>query len=278
MADKGRFALEAEGLKVGYEGKTVIPGMDVRIPEGKITAIIGPNGCGKSTLLKALGRVIPHEQGTVLLQGRNMAGLKADEIAREMALLPQGPQAPAGLRVQELVSYGRSPWLKGFGRMTETDRRLVQEAMEQTGTWPLRDRIVDELSGGQRQRVWIAMCLAQNTPLILLDEPTTYLDMAHQLEILELLAKLNREEGKTIVLVIHDLNLAARFAHWLIAMRDGHILQEGNARDVMTPEMLKEVFSLDALIEPDPWTGRPTMITYSQSASRMTAEADHSAR
>ena len=243
MADKGRFALEAEGLKVGYEGKTVIPGMDVRIPEGKITAIIGPNGCGKSTLLKALGRVIPHEQGTVLLQGRNMAGLKADEIAREMALLPQGPQAPAGLRVQELVSYGRYPWLKGFGRMTETDRRLVQEAMEQTGTWPLRDRIVDELSGGQRQRVWIAMCLAQNTPLILLDEPTTYLDMAHQLEILELLAKLNREEGKTIVLVIHDLNLAARFAHWLIAMRDGHILQEGNARDVMTPEMLKEVFS-----------------------------------
>ncbi len=262
MSTNWKPALEARGLAVGYDGKIIIPEMNVQIPEGKITAIIGPNGCGKSTLLKTLGRIIPKEKGTIELFGQPMDSMKTDEIARKLALLPQGPQAPAGLSVEELVSYGRYPYLKGFGRLSDKDKEIIQEALEQTSTADLKNRRLDELSGGQRQRVWISMCLAQDTPVILLDEPTTYLDMAHQLEILELLEKLNKEDGKTIALVIHDLNLAARFADWLIAMRNGHILYEGDSETVMTPPVLKDVFSLNAYIEKDPWTGRPTMVTY----------------
>lgn len=255
-------ALEARDLSVGYDKKIVIPSMAVSIPKGKITTIIGPNGCGKSTLLKALARVIPHETGTILINGQPMESLQTTEIARQMALLPQGPQAPAGLKVEDLVSYGRYPYQKGLGRLSAQDYEIIHKAMEQTGTLELKDRSIDELSGGQRQRVWIAMCLAQDTPIILLDEPTAYLDMAHQLEILQLLEKLNRQEHKTIALVIHDLNLAARFSDWMIAMRNGRVLHEGNASAVMTAPVLREVFSLEAYIEPDPWTGRPTMVTY----------------
>ena len=255
-------ALEAVDLSVGYDQKVIIPSMKVTIPKNKITTIIGPNGCGKSTLLKSLARVIPHQSGTIFINGKNMADLPTIEIARQMALLPQGPQAPAGLKVSDLVSYGRFPYQKGLGRLTAEDYAIIQKAMEETGITELKDRSIDQLSGGQRQRVWIAMCLAQDTPIILLDEPTTYLDISHQLEILELLEKLNREEHKTIALVIHDLNLAARFSDWMIVMRKGRVLQEGTAQTIMTSAVLKEAFSLDAFIEKDPWTGRPTMVTY----------------
>lgn len=255
-------ALEAVDLSVGYEGKIIIPSMAVKIPRGKITTIIGPNGCGKSTLLKALARIIPHKTGTIYLNGTEMKSMPTIQIARKMALLPQGPQAPSGLMVEDLVSYGRYPYQKGLGRLSTQDHQIIEKAMEETHTLELKERSVDQLSGGQRQRVWIAMALAQDTPLILLDEPTTYLDMAHQLEILELLQSLNRQENKTIALVIHDLNLAARFSDWMIAMRDGKVLYEGSPETVMTPEVLRDVFSLDALVEKDPWTGKPTMITY----------------
>lgn len=257
-----KYALKGENLKIGYSDKTVISEMNVTIPEGKITSIIGPNGCGKSTLLKGLARIIPLQSGTVWLQDRKMSDLSTKEIARIMALLPQGPQAPEGLTVQELVSFGRYPYQKGFGSLNEEDRRLIEWAMKETRVYEYRDRGIDQLSGGQRQRAWIAMALAQDTPVILLDEPTTYLDMAHQLEILELLEKLNREQHKTIALVIHDLNLAARFSDYLIAMKQGELLYEGTVDEVMTVSVLRDVFSLDAWIEKDPWNKKPVMVTY----------------
>lgn len=262
MENKEKTILEGKGLKIGYDGKIVVPGLDAKIPRGKITALIGPNGCGKSTLLKALARVLSIESGEVLLEGKNIFQTPTKEVAKQMALLPQAPQAPAGLSVEELVSYGRYPYQKGFGALDSTDHALIDEAMKNTGVYDLRERDIATLSGGQRQRAWIAMALAQDTPLILLDEPTTYLDMAHQLEILELLRKLNETAGKTIVLVIHDLNLAARFSDFMVAMKDGRILFEGDVRSVMTEKMMRDVFGLDAYLVPDPWSGRPTMLTY----------------
>ena len=218
------WAFRGENLQIGYSDKPVISGMDLRIPQEKITSIIGPNGCGKSTLLKGLARIIPLQSGTVWLEGQDMAKLGTRETAQIMAMLPQGPQAPEGLTVEELVSFGRYPHQRGLQSLKEEDRKLIERAMRETKVYDLRHRSVDRLSGGQRQRVWIAMALAQDTPVILLDEPTTYLDMAHQLEILELLEKLNREQHKTIVVVIHDLNMAARFSDYLIAMKQGQLL------------------------------------------------------
>lgn len=257
-----RIAIEGKHLKIGYEDKIVLPKMEVKIYQGEITSIIGPNGCGKSTLLKALARIIPIKEGEILLEGNSMEAMPTQKIAQIMALLPQGPQAPSGLKVKELVSYGRYPYLKGFGKLNQKDKDLITWAMKETKTWDLRNRRVEQLSGGQRQRVWIAMALCQDTPIILLDEPTTYLDMAHQLEILELLNKLNKEQHKTIALVIHDLNLAARFSDRLIALKEGQILCEGTVDEVMSQQVLKDVFSLDAYIEEDPWSHKPTMVTY----------------
>lgn len=255
-------ALRGEGISVGYEDRIIIEPMDVALPAGKVTSIIGPNGCGKSTLLKALSRTMPTRSGAVYLNGTAIASLPTAEIARQMALLPQSPSAPGGLTVKELVSYGRYPHQKGFGRLTDKDREIIAWALDITHLTAFADRAIDALSGGQRQRAWIAMALAQDTDLILLDEPTTYLDMAHQLEVLELLQSLNRDQGKTIALVIHELNLAARFSDWMIAMKDGSIRAAGTADQVMTPPMMKEVFGLEALIEPDPWTGKPSLVSY----------------
>lgn len=255
-------ALRGEGISVGYEDRIIVEPMDVALPEGKVTSIIGPNGCGKSTLLKALSRTMPTRSGAVYLNGTAIASLPTAQIARQMALLPQSPSAPGGLTVKELVSYGRYPHQKGFGRLTNKDREIIAWALEITHLTAFADRAIDALSGGQRQRAWIAMALAQDTDLILLDEPTTYLDMAHQLEVLELLQSLNRDQGKTIALVIHELNLAARFSDWMIAMKDGSIRAAGTAEQVMTPPMMKEVFGLEALIEPDPWTGKPSLVSY----------------
>lgn len=255
-------ALRGEGVSVGYGDRVVIEPMDVAVPAGKVTAVIGPNGCGKSTLLKALARTMPLRGGSVYLNGRAIAELPTVEVARQMALLPQSPQAPGGLTVGELVAYGRYPHQRGLGRLTRDDRAIIDWALGLTRLGEFAERPLDALSGGQRQRAWIAMALAQDTGLILLDEPTTYLDMAHQLEVLELLRDLNREQGKTIALVIHELNLAARFADWMIALRGGAIRAAGTPAEVMTAPMLRDVFGLDALIEPDPWTGRPSLVSY----------------
>ena len=254
--------LTGERISVAYQQNVIIPPMDVEIPRGCITSIIGPNGCGKSTLLKALSRMLPIRSGQVLLDGGLIARMPTAEVAKQMAILPQGPQAPGGLTVAELVAYGRYPHQKGFGRLRKEDYEAIAWAMHITGMEEFSDRDIDALSGGQRQRAWIAMALAQDTQVILLDEPTTYLDMAHQLEVLKLLEELNQSQGKTIALVIHDLNLAARFSHHMIAMRGGKICYEGSPDDIMTPRVLEEVFSLKACITRDPWTDKPVCITY----------------
>ncbi|TGY67527.1 ABC transporter ATP-binding protein [Enterorhabdus sp. NM05_H27] len=255
-------ALRGEGVAVGYGDRLIIEPMDVAVPAGEVTAIIGPNGCGKSTLLKALSRTMPLAAGAVYLDGRAIAEMPTAEVARKMALLPQAPEAPGGLTVGELVALGRYPHQRGFGRLSARDREIIAWALAITHLDDFSGRALDALSGGQRQRAWIAMALAQDTDFILLDEPTTYLDMAHQLEVLELLCSLNEEQGKTIALVIHELNLAARVADWMIALKDGSIRGAGTPEEVMTPTMLREVFGLDALIEPDPWTGRPSLVSY----------------
>ena len=254
--------LSGKGVSVAYHQNIVIPAMDVQIPRGRITSVIGPNGCGKSTLLKALARKTPIREGHVLLDGRQIAKMSTVEVAKKMAILPQGPQAPGGLTVKELVAYGRYPHQKGFGRLKKEDQEAVKWALSITDMEELADRDIDALSGGQRQRAWIAMALAQDTPLILLDEPTTYLDMAHQLEVLELLEELNKKQKKTIAMVLHDLNLAARFSDWMIAMRSGRMLYEGTPKEIMTKETLADVFSLDACISRDPWTGKPICLSY----------------
>lgn len=261
--------LSGVNISVGYQHTVIIPPLDIEIPRGRVTAIIGPNGCGKSTLLKALARMLPLKQGHVVLDGKAISGQSPTEIARKLAILPQGPQAPGGLTVKELVAYGRYPHQRGFGKLSEFDKKIIDWAMSITDITEFAHRSIDALSGGQRQRAWIAMSLAQDTETILLDEPTTYLDMIHQLEILQLLQKLNREQNKTIALVIHDLNLAARFADWMIAMREGKVICKGSPEQIMTAAVLKEVFHMDACIGKDPWTGKPMCLTYNNLKSNV---------
>ena len=234
----------------------------MNIPKGKITIIIGPNGCGKSTVLKTIGRILKPKEGLVYLNGDDIRNLSTKEVAQKMAILPQSPQAQGGLTVGELVSYGRFPHKKGFGKLSPEDKKVIQWALDITKLTELEVTMVDNLSGGQRQRVWIAMALAQQTDLILLDEPTTYLDMAYQLEVLELLYNLNREESCTIVMVLHDLNLAARFADYMIAIRSGSIISHGTPEEIMTKKVLKDTFNIDAEIVWGSKTGRPTCISY----------------
>ncbi|MBU5424804.1 ABC transporter ATP-binding protein [Tissierella pigra] len=255
-------SINAENLSIAYEEKLIVKGLDMCIPKGKITTIIGPNGCGKSTLLKAVGRILKPKDGIVYLNGEDIHNLTTKEIAQKMAILPQSPQAPSGLTVGELVAYGRFPHQKGFGKLKEEDKEIIQWALEVTKILEFETTIVDNLSGGQRQRVWIAMALAQGTNLILLDEPTTYLDLSYQLEVLELLYNLNKKQNKTIVMVLHDLNLASRFADHMVAIRCGEIISHGDPEKVMTPEILKEVFNIDAHIVRDPRKGCLTCISY----------------
>lgn len=255
-------SIEARGLSVAYKKRAIIEGLALDVPRGKVTSIIGPNGCGKSTLLKSLGRILQPRTGTVVLEGKDIAHMPTAEVARTLAVLPQSPQAPAGLTVGELVAHGRYPHRKRFGLAHGDDRAVVQWALEATRLVDLEHRAVDELSGGQRQRTWIAMALAQQTGVILLDEPTTYLDLAYQLEVLELLQQLNREQGTTIAMVLHDLNLAARFSDSMVAMRDGRIVCCGTPTEVMRAEVLRQTFSIEATIGADPKTGRPACLTY----------------
>ncbi|MDM5339919.1 ABC transporter ATP-binding protein [Fictibacillus enclensis] len=254
--------LHAENLTVTYGERDIVKNLGVSIPDGQITAIIGPNGCGKSTLLKTLSRILNPKTGMVYLDGKGISKEPTKKIAQKMAILPQSPDAPEGLTVGELVSYGRFPYQKGLGKLTKKDYEVIDWGLQVTGIHEFKDRPVDALSGGQRQRVWIAMALAQETDIILLDEPTTYLDMCHQLEVLELLDHLNRVEKRTIVMVIHDLNHAARFAHHMVAMKDGSIQNEGTPEEVMTRQVLRNVFNIDAEIGMDPRTRKPVCLTY----------------
>jgi len=252
--------LEARGLSVGYDKRTIIEALDVVIPPDSFTVIVGPNACGKSTLLRALARLLKPAGGQVVLDGGDIAQLPSKEVAKRIGLLPQTSIAPEGISVIDLVSRGRYPHQTILKRWSDADERAVVEAMAATNVTSLSGRTVDELSGGQRQRVWVAMALAQETPLLLLDEPTTYLDITHQVELLELFTRLNRESGRTMVAVLHDLNQAARYATHLIAMRDGRIVAEGVPAEIVTAEMVHEVFGLRCRVIDDPESHTPLVI------------------
>lgn len=255
-------SITTEQLDIAYDDTLIVKELNMQIPHGKVTSIIGPNGCGKSTVLKAVGRILKPRCGMVYLDGDDIRNLSTKEVAKKMAILPQTPTAPSGLTVSELVAYGRFPHQKGFGKLTPEDKKIVKWALEVTKLRGFENREVDTLSGGQRQRVWIAMALAQQTDLILLDEPTTYLDLAHQLEVLSLLFELNRDQNCTIVMVLHDLNLAARFSDYMIAIQKGKIIKHGSPKEVMTARVLRKTFQIDAVIVQEPRTGRPICLTY----------------
>lgn len=259
--------LRTEGLQVSYGADPVVNGVDLALPAGEITAIIGPNGCGKSTLLRAFARLLAPLAGVVLLDGTDVHRRPTREVARELGLLPQGATCPDGLTVEDLVARGRYPHRGRWRPWSADDQEQVDAALEQTTMGDLRDRLVDELSGGQRQRAWIAMALAQDTPTMLLDEPTTYLDLAHQIEVLDLLSRLNSERGRTIVLVLHDLNEAARYADRIVAMRDGRIAADGPPAEVLTAGTVEQVFGLHCQILEDPATGAPLVVPSARRAA-----------
>ncbi|WP_431710106.1 SIP domain-containing protein [Glutamicibacter uratoxydans] len=252
--------LEATGLTLAYDNLTIVDELSLQIPTGEVTMVVGANGCGKSTLLRALARLMKPAGGQVLLDGTDIHTRPAKEVAKRLGLLPQTPTAPDGITVRELVSRGRYPHQGLFKRFSKEDEAEVLRALEMTGTTELSNRPVDELSGGQRQRVWIAMALAQETGLLLLDEPTTYLDIAHQLEVLDTIAELNRTRGITVVIVLHDLNLAARYADHLVALKDGKIYASGHPSVVVTEQTVKEVFGMPSRVIPDPVAGTPLVL------------------
>ncbi|MGN7798271.1 ABC transporter ATP-binding protein [Leifsonia sp. 22587] len=252
--------LAARGLTLAYDGRVIVDGLDLEVPAGRVTAIVGPNACGKSTLLRGLSRLLAPTGGTVLLDGSDIQALPTKRVAQRLGLLPQTPSAPDGITVADLVSRGRYPHQGWFRRWTAEDDEAVAEAMTATGVAELAERPVDELSGGQRQRVWIAMALAQRTDILLLDEPTTFLDLSHQLEVLDLLLDLNAARGTTVVMVLHDLNLAARYAGHLVAMRQGEIVAAGDPAAVVTADLVRDVFGVEAVVADDPVTGTPLVV------------------
>ncbi|HTN55391.1 MAG TPA: ABC transporter ATP-binding protein [Microbacterium sp.] len=252
--------LTAERVTLGYGDRTVITDLDLAIAPGRITAIVGSNGCGKSTLLRAMARLLRPADGAVLLDGRDLRSMPTKTVARVVGLLPQSPLAPEGIAVADLVGRGRHPHQKKLARWSARDYEVVADALDATGIAELADRSVDELSGGQRQRVWIAMALAQETDILLLDEPTTFLDVAHQVEVLDLLTDLSLSRGTTIVMVLHDLNLAARYADELIAMKGGRVHAVGAPEQILTSELVEAVFAMANRVTEDPATGKP-MVT-----------------
>ncbi len=255
-------AFRMENLASGYEQVRVFEGLNLTIEEGKVTTIIGPNGCGKSTLLKTIGRILKKQQGTVYLQEQNMQNLSTKDIAKKLAILSQTPIAPGQLKVEELIAYGRYPHRNNVNRLTNKDEEMIEWALTVTNTMEYRNRELAQLSGGQRQRVWLAMALAQETNILLLDEPTTYLDMAHQLEVLDIVKSLNEQHSCTIVMVLHDINHAARYSDHLIAMRNGIIMQTGTPQEILSAEVMRKVFNIDARIMEDPVTNTPVCYGY----------------
>ena len=254
--------ISTKNLNISYGNLDIVKDLNLDIPKGKITTIIGSNGCGKSTILKTIARIIQPKSGDIFVNNINIKDQSPKELAKAVAVLPQSPQAPSGLTVEELIAYGRFPHQKGFGKMRKEDNDIVTWALQSTGIEEFRDRPIEALSGGQRQRAWIAMALAQQTDILILDEPTTYLDLSHQLEILKLLEELNRKQGTTIVMVIHELNNAARFADHMIGVKKGKVICQGSAEEVMTKENLKELFNIDAEIVQDPRNNKPVCLTY----------------
>ncbi|MDQ3151148.1 MAG: ABC transporter ATP-binding protein [Actinomycetota bacterium] len=252
--------LHAAGVRLAYGDHVVVDGLDLDVLDGTITAVIGPNGCGKSTLLRALARLMPTSAGQVLLDGKRIDRIPTREVAKVLGVLPQAPIAPEGLTVADLVSRGRHPHQAWYRQWSSSDQDAVAEALTWTDMLDLAERPVDQLSGGQRQRAWISMALAQGTDLLLLDEPTTFLDLAHQIDVLDLVERLHAETGRTVVMVLHDLNLAARYAGRLVAMRDGAIAAQGTPAKVLTVELLSDVFGLEAKVISDPVSGTPLVI------------------
>ena len=269
-----RPALHAERLSVEYSKHPVLSGLELEIPTGRITTLVGPNGSGKSTLLKALARIQPLSGGSVTLNGSDIHRMKTREVARSLGILPQSPLAPEGIIVADLVRRGRHPHGRSLGRGAVGDIDAVAEALDVTGTAEFANRPVDSLSGGQRQRVWIAMVLAQTTPILLLDEPTTFLDIAHQIEILELLARLRRDHGKTVLLVLHDLEQAAAYSDQIVALKAGEVAASGPPKDVVTESFVADVFGLASRVIYDPDTGAPLILPRG-GAHRGPATAPH---
>ncbi|NJN73584.1 MAG: ABC transporter ATP-binding protein [Limnothrix sp. RL_2_0] len=260
------IALTTRKLTLAYAGKPIIHDLDLAIPEGKITVLVGPNGCGKSTLLNSLGRLLKPKSGVVYLDSASIFKLPTKIVAKKLGLLPQGPTAPEGLTVRELVAQGRYPYQSWLQQWSVEDEKQVELALAKTELQELADRAVDSLSGGQRQRAWIAMTLAQNTQILLLDEPTTFLDLAHQIEVLDLLYDLNQREGRTIVMILHELNQACRYGDHLIAMHSGQVYAQGDPHSVMTEELVKTVFGLNCRIVEDPVAGTPLCIPMGRKA------------
>ncbi|BBY64825.1 ABC transporter ATP-binding protein [Mycolicibacterium helvum] len=263
----GQVRLGARDLSLGYGALPIVAGLTVDIAPGAITAIVGPNACGKSTLLRGLARLLSPAGGQVVLDGTDISGLRTKDVARRLGLLPQSSIAPEGITVADLVTRGRFPHQKMLRQFSRADQQAVAEAMDATGVTPIAGRPVDELSGGQRQRVWVAVVLAQQTPLILLDEPTTYLDIAHQIDLLDLFTELNIEQGRTIVAVLHDLNHACRFADEIIAMKAGSIVAMGDPSEIITADLVEAVYGLRCRIIEDPETGTPLVIPRSSGKS-----------
>nr|WP_106782774.1 ABC transporter ATP-binding protein [Lysinibacillus timonensis] len=255
-------ALETSSLTLGYSDHNIIENLNIKIPKGQITVLVGANGCGKSTLLRSLARLLKPTSGHIIVEGDALRSLPTKEVAKRLAILPQGPIAPEGLTVLQLIKQGRYPHQSWLKQWSMEDEKAVNQALEATRLKEFAERAVDSLSGGQRQRAWIAMTLAQKTDIILLDEPTTYLDMTHQIEVLDLLFELNEQEGRTVVMVLHDLNLACRYAHHIIAVCDKQVYAEGKPEEIITASMVKDVFQLDCDITIDPIFGTPLCIPH----------------
>lgn len=268
-ATEGR--LTGTDLRVGYGDRAVLADLDVVVPDGSFTVIVGPNACGKSTLLRTLSRLLRPQSGAALLDGRDVSAYGGKEFAREVGLLPQQSIAPEGITIIDLVSRGRFPYQKMFRQWTDEDQRAVDYALQVTGLTELSTRPVETLSGGQRQRVWVATALAQQTPILLLDEPTTYLDLGHQIEVLDLCVDLNRQ-GTTLVAVLHDLNQAARYASHIIALREGEIVATGPPGEIITAELVDQVFGVYAQVIDDPQTGTPLVVPLARDAVRLDSE------
>ncbi|UOQ42587.1 ABC transporter ATP-binding protein [Halobacillus salinarum] len=266
--------LKAVDIETRYDNHSVFTQLNLRIPEGKVTTLIGPNGCGKSTLLKTMGRILKHTYGQVYLQSKELHTLPTKQVAQMLSLLPQQPEAPGELTVEELVSYGRYPHRKNMNKLTRKDKEVIEWAMNITRIHTFRNRKLATLSGGQGQKVWLAMALAQETKILLLDEPTTYLDMAHQLEVLEIIKHLNEAHHCTVVMVLHDINQAARFSHEIVAMKNGEIITTGTPKEIIHSEVLEKVFHIHARTMIDPYNGAPVCFGYESALQENTSETD----